>query len=338
MINADILVDGILQDDPIIKRRSLAKAITLIESEQSNEKPVAEALLKALLPYTGNSLRIGISGAPGVGKSTFIEAFGFYLLSLQHKIAVLAIDPSSHVSGGSILGDKTRMHRLSVEQNAFVRPSPSRGILGGVAISTREVIMLCEAAGYDTIIVESVGVGQSEMSVAKITDILVLLLHPHAGDELQSIKKGLMEYADFFVVNKMDLDAIAAKRAQIEIQNAWSHNSRVHAPPKENVFQVSSLHNQGIEECWQYLSTYFKKLKTSGQLKIKHTEQTLSWLQEFTEAQFMFLFTENKILQKSYQTLTADLVSQKITFREATHCLLQVTIGELMRINSKINQ
>ena len=206
-------VAGVLSGD----RRALAKAITLIESTRADHRALADALLDAALPSSGKSLRLGISGVPGVGKSTFIEAFGLFLIEQGHRVAVLAVDPSSSVSGGSILGDKTRMERLSVNDAAFIRPSPTSGALGGVAEHTREALLLCEAAGFDVVIVETVGVGQSETAVAGMTDLFVLLQLPNAGDDLQAIKRGVMELADLVVINKADLDDAAATRAQAQI-------------------------------------------------------------------------------------------------------------------------
>ncbi|MGA0734561.1 MAG: methylmalonyl Co-A mutase-associated GTPase MeaB, partial [Steroidobacteraceae bacterium] len=194
-------------------RRALAKTITLLESTLPEHRVRADAALDALLPESGRALRLGISGVPGVGKSTFIESLGMYLIDRGHKVAVLAVDPSSGVSGGSILGDKTRMERLSVHDRAYIRPSPSSGTLGGVAEKTREAMLVCEAAGYDVVIVETVGVGQSETTVAGMTDMFVLLQLPNAGDDLQAMKKGIMEMADLIVINKADLDPDAATRA-----------------------------------------------------------------------------------------------------------------------------
>ena len=212
------------------QRRAIAKAITLLESTRADHRLQADELLTALLPHTGNSFRLGISGVPGVGKSTFIEVLGLYLIAQGHRVAVLTIDPSSSVSGGSILGDKTRMEKLSVHANAYIRPSPSGGTLGGVAEKTREAMLVCEAAGYDVVIVETVGVGQSETAVANMTDMFVLMQLPNAGDDLQAIKKGVMELADLVVINKADLDIEAAMRAQAQITSSLRllgrHNER----------------------------------------------------------------------------------------------------------------
>ena len=198
----------------------MAKAITLLESTRADHRMRADALLDALLPHAGQAFRIGISGVPGVGKSTFIEVLGLWLIERGHRVAVLAVDPSSSLSGGSILGDKTRMERLSVHEMAFIRPSPASGTLGGVAESTRESIRVVEAAGFDIVIVETVGVGQSEVAVANMTDMFVLMQLPNAGDDLQAIKKGVMELADLVLINKADLDEAAATRARAQVTSA----------------------------------------------------------------------------------------------------------------------
>nr|WP_237701351.1 methylmalonyl Co-A mutase-associated GTPase MeaB [Hylemonella gracilis] len=208
------------QAAPVAQRRAIAKAITLLESTRADHRSQGDELLTAVLPHTGKAFRLGISGVPGVGKSTFIEALGLYLIEHGHRVAVLAVDPSSSLSGGSILGDKTRMEKLSVHDRAYIRPSPSSGTLGGVAEKTREAMLVCEAAGYDIVIVETVGVGQSETAVQGMTDMFCLLQLPNAGDDLQAIKRGVMELADLVVINKSDLDAAAATRAQAQITSA----------------------------------------------------------------------------------------------------------------------
>ncbi len=232
-------------------RRALAKAITLVESQHSEHQQAAQALLEQAIPFSGNSIRIGISGIPGVGKSTFIESFGLHLISQGKKIAVLAVDPSSPLSGGSILGDKTRMAQLSREENTFIRPSPTAGELGGVAHKTRESVLLCEAAGFDVIIVETVGVGQSEYEVAGMVDFFLVLMQPNTGDELQGIKKGIIELADALVVNKADGDLkVFAEQARGHYQQALSllsHND--FWQPK--VMTCSALSQTGIDQVWQ---------------------------------------------------------------------------------------
>ena len=223
-------IDAIVHGAPAAQRRAMAKAITLLESTRADHRVRADELLTGLLPHTGQALRLGISGVPGVGKSTFIEALGLYLIGLGHRVAVLAVDPSSTVSGGSILGDKTRMERLALNDAAYIRPSPSSGTLGGVAEKTREAMLVCEAAGYDVVIVETVGVGQSEIAVAGMTDIFVLLQLPNAGDDLQAIKKGVMEIADLVAINKADLDPRAASRA-VSLPLACCASMRFCPPP-----------------------------------------------------------------------------------------------------------
>ncbi len=261
------------------RRRALAKAITLTESKNREHKKQAKALLEAILPHSGNSIRIGISGVPGVGKSTFIEAFGMFLIGLGHKVAVLAIDPSSHITGGSILGDKTRMETLSRQENAFIRPSPSGDSLGGVARKTRESIFLCEANGYDVIIVETVGVGQSEVTVSSMVDFFVLMQLPNAGDELQGIKRGIMEVANAVVINKADGDnyrkAALAKR-QLEnaihilkpIENGW-------IPP---VLLASAKEKIGIKELWNVVENYVNMQKSNGFFEAKRKNQAKNWM------------------------------------------------------------
>jgi LAO/AO transport system kinase len=262
-------------------RRALAKAITLLESSLPAHRAQADALLTACLPHSGGAVRLGLSGVPGVGKSSFIEALGLHLIQQGHRVAVLAIDPSSSLSGGSILGDKTRMERLSVQEAAFIRPSPSRGVLGGVASHTREVIRLVEAAGYDVVIVETVGVGQSEVAVAGMTDCFCLLQLPNAGDELQAIKRGVMELADLVVIHKADLDAAAAMRAQVQIVSSLRLHGQAHgaAAPIE-VLQASSLTGQGVAEVWQAV---LKQQAAQDRDQRRH-QQDIAWLHERIQA------------------------------------------------------
>ena len=253
------LLDGIVAGAPMVQRRAMAKAITLLESTRADHRAQGDELLTALLPHTGKSFRLGISGVPGVGKSTFIEALGLYLIAQGHRVAVLTIDPSSTVSGGSILGDKTRMEHLSVHEQAYIRPSPSSGTLGGVAEKTREAMLVCEAAGYDIVIVETVGVGQSETAVANMTDMFVLMQLPNAGDDLQAIKKGVMELADLVVINKADIDPDAATRARAQITSSLRllglHGNPDHVHHDEKVWhpqviQLSALKGEGVDTFW----------------------------------------------------------------------------------------
>lgn len=259
--------------------RALAKAITLIESRSPDHSLAATTLLDELLPDAENSIRVGISGVPGVGKSTFIEALGLYLTGQGHKVAVLAVDPTSQRSGGSILGDKTRMEELSRDPNAFIRPSPSGDSLGGVARKTRETMLVCEAAGYDVIIVETVGVGQSEVTVASMVDLFMLLQLPGAGDELQGIKKGVMEIADLVLVNKAEGDNRSrASLAKSQIDTAL----HIMQPKSPNwivpVLLCSALHNDGIDEAWQAVNRYRETMQESGEFDEKRRLQASDWM------------------------------------------------------------
>ena len=265
------------------QRRALAKAITLIESTRPEHRTRADALLDALLPHTGGALRLGISGVPGVGKSTFIEALGLHLVGAGHRVAVLAVDPSSSLSGGSILGDKTRMERLSTHEQAFIRPSPSGGTLGGVAEKTREAILACEAARHDVVIVETVGVGQSETAVAGMTDLFVLMQLPNAGDDLQAIKKGVMELADLVLVNKADLDADAATRAQAQLTSALRWLGP-HAHAAVRVMPLSALTGQGVAEFWQLAFEEHRQRLAAGTLHARRHEQDEAWMWARIEA------------------------------------------------------
>jgi LAO/AO transport system kinase len=271
------------------QRRAIAKAITLLESTRPADRPRADTLLDTLLPHTGNSFRLGLSGVPGVGKSTFIETLGLQLISQGHRVAVLAIDPSSTVSGGSILGDKTRMERLSVHEQAFIRPSPSSGTLGGVAEKTREALLVFEAAGYDFLIVETVGVGQNEVAVAGMTDMFVLMQLPNAGDDLQAIKKGVTELADLVVINKADLDEAAATRARAQITSALrllGHPARAghDAPWQPRVIQLSALRGAGLDEFHTSLAAFRQQQTASGRFDQRRQQQNEAWMWERIQA------------------------------------------------------
>lgn len=265
-------------------RAMLARAITLIESKRADHQKKAHQLVQELLPQTGQAIRVGITGAPGVGKSLTIDTLGSHLTDKGHKVAVLAVDPSSTRTGGSILGDKTRMARLAADDNAFVRPSPSSGTLGGVAAKTRETMLLCEAAGFDVVLVETVGIGQSETAVADMTDFFLALMLPGAGDELQGIKKGLVELADMIAVNKADGDnvkrattAAAEYRAALHILNPRSPNW---TPP---VVTYSALAGTGIAELWDQVLAHRKRLTASGELAARRREQQVKWLWSMLE-------------------------------------------------------
>ena len=296
-----------------VQRRALAKTITLLESTRPEHRVRADALLNALLPASGRSLRLGISGVPGVGKSTFIEALGLFLVGRGHRVAVLAVDPSSIVSGGSILGDKTRMERLAAAERAYIRPSPAAGTLGGVAEKTREAMLVCEAAGHDVVIVETVGVGQSETAVAGMVDLLVLLQLPNAGDDLQAIKKGVTELADLVVINKADLDEAAATRARAQIAGALRLFGR-HGSPADadrgpdawhpQVLQLSALKGSGLAEFWQAV-THFRELgEASGAIGQRRHEQDRAWMWERIEAGLQQRLREHPAVRAEMPSLT----------------------------------
>jgi LAO/AO transport system kinase len=314
-VTPEQLLDGILHGSAPVQRRAMAKAITLLESTRPDHRALADELLTAMLPHTGKSFRLGISGVPGVGKSTFIEALGLYLIQQGHRVAVLAVDPSSTVSGGSILGDKTRMEHLSVHAQAYIRPSPSSGTLGGVAEKTRESMLVCEAAGYDVVVVETVGVGQSETAVANMTDMFCLLQLPNAGDDLQAIKKGVMELADLVVINKSDIDVNAATRAEAQITSALRllgmhgnpdniHHNETQWHPK--VVKISALLGQGVDAFWTAVSE-FKGLQTNnGRFDMRRQHQALSWMWERIDAGLKQTFRA----QPRVQALLPDLSQQ----------------------------
>lgn len=266
-------------------RRALARAITLIESRRADHRRQAEALIDLLLARSGKSIRLGISGPPGVGKSTFIESFGLHLIEAGHKVAVLAIDPSSKISGGSILGDKTRMTELSRRKEAFIRPSPAGETLGGVARRSREVLLLCEAAGFDVVIVETVGVGQSETTVAEMTDMFLLLLGPGGGDDLQGVKRGVMELADLLIVNKADGDlAPAAERTASDYAHALRLMQPLHADWQPSVVKCSALKGEGMAAVWDKVAAFRKATTKSGELDARRRDQAKAWLaQEVTD-------------------------------------------------------
>ena len=279
-------------------RRCAREGITLIESGRTDHQARAEALLESLLPQTGGSFRIGISGAPGAGKSTFIETFGLALIAQDHRIAVLAVDPSSAVSGGSILGDKTRMDRLAREPNAFIRPSPSGCMLGGVAHKTREALLVCEAAGYDVVIVETVGVGQSEIAVAGMTDCFVLIALPNAGDDLQAIKKGILELTDIVVVNKADLDRRAAELARAQIASALEMVRPPEAGWRAPVLCASALKGEGLEEFWREAERFRATMTASGALAAKRKRQALDWMTAIVEHELRTRFHQHPAVKE----------------------------------------
>jgi LAO/AO transport system kinase len=304
-------------------RRALAKAITLVESTRSDHQIAAQRLLEHLLPETGRSTRIGISGVPGVGKSTFIEAFGLYLLGIGKRVAVLAVDPSSALSGGSILGDKTRMPRLAASAEAFIRPSPSAGSLGGVTRRTREALLVCEAAGYDVVLVETVGVGQSEFAVASMVDFFLVLMLAGAGDELQGIKKGILELADALAINKADGDNVRrAELAAAEYRRAlrlFRHTTATWQPP---VLTVSALQQQGMDSIWSIVEDHRVRLSASGELARKRREQQRTWLWTMIEDGLKDHFLAREDVRRLLPELEAAVEKSTLTPTQAARRLL----------------
>ena len=306
-------------------RRALAKAITLVESQRPQDVETAQTLLKSLLPHTGNSIRIGITGVPGVGKSTFIEAFGQHVIEQGHRLAVLAVDPSSPVAGGSILGDKTRMEALSREEAAFIRPSPAGRALGGVAFKTRESLLLCEAAGFDIILVETVGVGQSEHQVAGMVDFFLLLMLPGGGDELQGIKKGILELADAIVVNKADGSSESlARTTQQHYRSAMSllrHDD--FWEPK--VLTCSALQRQGIEDIWNMISEYADASRANGAFDEIRAEQNLSWMRQLVDELLRDQLAKHPRVREALPTVEADVRSAAQTPLAAAQAILALS-------------
>lgn len=304
-------------------RRALAKAITLVESTRADDQEAAQRLLELLLPYAGGAVRVGISGIPGVGKSTFIEAFGLYLLGLSKRVAVLAVDPSSARSGGSILGDKTRMPLLSAARDAFIRPSPSGGSLGGVARRTREALLVCEAAGYDVVLVETVGVGQSEFAVASMVDFFLVLMLAGAGDELQGIKKGILEIADALAINKADGDNIAhAVQAAAQYRSAlnlFRHASPDWDPP---VVTVSALEAQGMDTVWTIIEDHRARLSASGELQRRRRDQQQKWFWSMVDDGVKQHFLARADVQSMLPELEAAVSGDQLTPTEAARRLL----------------
>ena len=347
------LVDALLGSDAATQRRAIAKAITLLESTRADHRAQSDELLTALLPHTGKSFRLGISGVPGVGKSTFIEVLGLYLIKQGHRVAVLTIDPSSSVSGGSILGDKTRMEMLSVHEKAYIRPSPSSGTLGGVAEKTREAMLVCEAAGYDIVIVETVGVGQSETAVAGMTDMFVLMQLPNAGDDLQAIKKGVMELADLVLINKSDIDPLAAERARLQITAAMQllgmfttpnvrpepveglekastssartgKNSALTAFWHPKALPLSALNGQGVDAFWAAVNE-FKTLQTAnGKLTERRKSQSIAWMWERIDAGLKLQFKQNPQVQALLPQLLKDVSEGRVAASTAARNLLNM--------------
>ena len=322
----------ITQAEGTAQRRAIAKAITLLESTRADHRAEADDLLTALLPYTGKSFRLGISGVPGVGKSTFIEVLGLHLIGLGHRVAVLTVDPSSTVSGGSILGDKTRMEKLSVHERAYIRPSPSSGTLGGVAEKTREAMLVCEAAGYDIVIVETVGVGQSETAVANMTDMFVLMQLPNAGDDLQAIKKGVMELADLVVINKADIDADAATRAEAMITSSLrllgqhgnpQNDPHSHLQWHPQVLQLSALLGQGVEKFWSAVQQFKSLQSASGRMAMRRQTQSLAWMWERIDAGLKHSFRAHPRVRELLPRFTEEVRHGQLAASTAARNLLK---------------
>ena len=305
------------------ERRSVAKTITLLESTRPDLAAEGQAILEQLVPLTGRARRVGITGAPGVGKSTFIESLGLQLLGSGHRVAVLAIDPTSPLTGGSILGDKTRMERLAQDERAFIRPSPSGGSLGGVAHHTREAMLVCEAAGYDVVIVETVGIGQSEVAVASMVDSFVVLLQPGAGDELQGIKKGVVELADLLVVNKADGEGrAAAERTQSEYRHALELLRVGSAGWRPPVLCVSGRTGAGIAEVWAAVGAHQDALQATGELAAKRRGQALAWMWSLVEEGLRETFRSHAAVSRLIPRLEGEVEDQKSTPAAAARALL----------------
>jgi LAO/AO transport system kinase len=329
--------DALLGPPGAVQRRAIAKTITLLESTRPDHRAEADALLTTLLPHTGKSFRLGISGVPGVGKSTFIEALGLFLIERGHRVAVLTVDPSSSVSGGSILGDKTRMERLSMDERAYIRPSPSSGTLGGVAEKTREAMLICEAAGYDIVIVETVGVGQSETAVAGMTDMYVLLQLPNAGDDLQAIKKGVMELADLVVINKADIDVHAATRAQAQIASSLRllglHGRSEHAHHNEKIWhprvmQLSALKGEGIDRFWAAIEEFRTLQSASGGVTLKRQQQAQAWMWERIHAGLRQQFSQAPAVRAALADTTERVLGGELAASTAARQLLNQFSGD----------
>ncbi len=313
-------------------RRSLARAITLVESTRADHQTQAREVLEAIVPHSGDAVRVGITGPPGVGKSTFIEAFGLALLERGHKLAVLAVDPSSPVSGGSILGDKTRMERLAADARAFIRPSPSSGSLGGVAHRTREAMLLCEAAGFDVVLVETVGIGQSEISVRAMVDFFAVLLQPGAGDALQGIKKGVLELADALVVTKADGDQAAiAERTRVEHEGALGLLRPASTAWTTPVLTTSAVQGTGIAEVWEAILAHREALTETGERDARRRKQAREWMWSLVDEGVQRAFREDENVAARLATLEDEVETSKTTPAAAARRLLDAYLSSRSR-------
>ncbi len=312
------LVEGVLAR----QRRALAKAITLVESTRSDHQTRAAALLDALMPHTGRSIRLAISGAPGVGKSTFIEALGLHVIGQGHCVAVLSVDPSSKISGGSILGDKTRMEKLAHAAGSFIRPSPSGGSMGGVAEKTREAILVCEAAGFDVVVVETVGVGQSEITVSGMVDVFVLLQSPNTGDDLQAIKKGIIELADLIVINKTDIDPPAALVAKHQFEWALSMLQTASPNWRPQVIALSAAQKTGIDLFWAEIARFRKLMTASGELEAKRRRQAIDWMWTLIDSGLHKRFRELPDVRRQLEAVSQSVATGSMSAAAAACRLL----------------
>lgn len=312
-------VEGVLSGN----RRILAKTITLVESARLDHQRVAQTVINRLLPHTGKAVRLGISGVPGVGKSTFVESLGSLLVEKNHQVAVLAIDPSSQRSGGSIMADKTRMERLAANRRAFIRPSPSGGNLGGVARKTRESMLVCEAAGFDVVLVETVGVGQSEITVASMVDFFLMLMLAGAGDELQGIKKGVLELADALAINKADGDNVEkaekAKRAYENALQLLAPASKTWSPP---VLTCSALDMTGIEAIWQRVLDHRQRMSVTGELQARRRTQALDWMGALIDEGLRARFYANPVVRTMLPELRRSVIQGTLDATAAAEKLL----------------
>ena len=319
-LTAKEYIDGVLKGDRVL----LSRAITIIESNLENDKILAKEIVQSILPYSGNSVRIGITGVPGVGKSTFIEAFGKHLISQGKKVAILSIDPSSQRSKGSILGDKTRMEELANMQEAYIRPSASGDTLGGVANKTGETMLLCEANGYDVVLIETVGVGQSETAVHGMTDFFLLLMLSGAGDELQGIKKGIMEMADMVVINKADGDNIRmSEMACLQYQNALHIFPQSESGWSPVVSTASAIKNIGISNVWDEIEKFKKLVDENGYFLKNRNHQQIQWMYNNINEELKRLFYGSKNIKKHLSVLEKEIISAKISPVKAAEIMIQ---------------